>query len=1214
MRQVQPMADVSNVTSIAVAGPGRPAATIVIPAWNAWEHTERCLESLRPTLGRTDQVVVVDNGSTDETRESLATYRWLEVVANDENQGFARGCNQGAAQARGDVVVFLNSDTIVPPGWLEELLAPFGMDDVGAVGPRSDNVSGRQKAMAVPDPQEDPRAFIEFAESWRTSHRGQTSETRRLVGFCLAVRTSSFRALGGFDERFEIGGFEDDDLCRRLHQRKLRLLIAQSSFVHHRGHASFDANDIDWWVTQVENGVRFEAKWGADALQKPALITACLIVKNEEQMLGACLESVRDAVDEIVVYDTGSNDRTVQIAREAGATVVEGEWEDSFAVARNAALGHATGQWVLSIDADERLQTDPDVLRAQLAAPHSDVEAYLVAIENLHGPGNPRSVHTAIRMFRRRSATWRHRLHEQVVAADDPARRLRTAYLSGARLIHHGYIAEVFDNRNKADRNLELARAALEDKEVDRSYALMNLGRALESAGHSEEAVGRLSEAADSAADRITRRLAVSNLVYILGRMGRFEEALIRLKELRRLSQSQVAADIAEGRTRLAMGEAAEGLAMLARIPSRGRDDDGMEYGPHVVAAIRGEALASLGRYGEAADVVLDAVRSVGVLEADVGELVHWLLQAERSPAEITAALCVEDLVPMLGRVLRQPPPLADVLLDGAWARFPDRLEPLAAAAIVAPRLPLARALVWSARLRQRGLAASCPLPVIGLDAGIDPVVRVRAAAALFGSFRDARAVDIARAALDELDPAARLASQEEIRRLAPTLLSVLVDATRPTMRTDTIPGRNTSTSPPAVVLSPPATRSTPSPQPTRAESTRVLRAAPTTRRGGVNIVGPFEGASVEADVARRLAVALRAGGVPISTTSYHRDDRDLGSAWSQRGPSDFPFDVNLLVVHPDQITDFVLDSGPALFDGRYTIGLWVWDLQAPSPSMADAARMVHEVWTPTSWGTGSASSVFGGPVHGVPIPVGKEPSRRDRAALELPDGFVFASRVDYDDGFVRQNPLGAVQAYTAAFSPKDGHHLVIDASHADRYPQEHALLVGLADGRPDVTIRHRFSATERDCLLASADCYLSLHRADGGLGSVAKAMSWGTFTVVTTTPESLEFQTDHDSGLVLSESVAVAADEYRYPSGSSWADPDLEHASSVLQSVVNEPDVTAAKVRQARRVATRQFSPSVAVTAVNARLMDIDARRRSGHRSDRVTAARVRDHAGGRR
>ena len=886
---------------------------------------------------------------------------------------------------------------------------------------------------------------------------GETSEAGRLVGFCLAVRTSSFHAVGGFDERFEIGGFEDDDLCRRLHEIDLRLLIAHGSFVHHSCHASFDANEIDWRVTQLENQVRFEEKWGSDALRRPVLLTACLIVKNEEQMLGACLESVRDAVDEIVVYDTGSNDRTVQIAREAGATVVEGEWEDSFAAARNAALRHATGEWVLSIDADERLQTHPDVLRAQLADPDSEIEAYLVAIENLHGPGNPRSVHTAIRMFRRRSTTWRHRLHEQVVAADDPTRSLRTAYLSGARLIHHGYIAEIFDNRNKADRNLELARAALDDGEVGRSYALdeprpgAGVRRAQRGGGGTSLRGCRLC------ADTITRRLAVSNLVYILGRIGRFEEALSRLKELRRLSRSQVAADIAEGRTRLAMGETEEGLALLARIPSQGRDDDGMEYGPHVVAAIRGEALASLGRFGEAADVVLSAVRSDGVLEADVGELVHWLLQAERSPAEITAALCAEDLVPMLGRVLRQPPPLADVLLDGAWARFPDRLEPLAAAASVAPRLPLARALVWSARLRRRGLAASCPLLAIGLDAGIDPVVRVRAAAALHGSFHDASAVGIARAALGELDPTARLASEEEIRpaRSDPAVGAGGCDPTAHACRHGSSEG-HVHEPPGRRAPSPPATGSTPSPPPTSAESTRVLRAAPTTRRGGLNIVGPFEGTSVEADVARRLAVALRAGGVPISTTSYHRDDRDLGSAWSHRGSSDFPFDVNLLVVHPDQMTDFVLDSGPGLFQGRYTIGLWVWDLQAPSSSMADAARMVHEVWTPTLWGTGEC-------LLGVrrARPWRSRPGRKGALSAGPrctgPAGRLrVRSRVDYDNGFARQNPLGAVQAYTAAFSPKDGHHLVIDASHADRYPQEHALLVGPADGRPDVAIRHR--------------------------------------------------------------------------------------------------------------------------------------------------------------
>ena len=255
------------------------------------------------------------------------SYPWLEVVANDQNRGFAGGCNQGAAKSREAVIVFLNSDTVVPVGWLDELLGPFERCDVGAVGPRSDNVSGDQMTMAVPDPGMEPESFAEFAAVWRSRHRGQTSEARRLVGFCLAVRAASFHALGGFDERFEIGGFEDDDLCRRLLESDLRLLIAHASFVHHHGHASFDSNAIDWRVTQDKNQVRFEEKWGPDAIRRSIALTACLIVKDEEQMLGACLESVRDAVDEIVVYDTGSSDRTVEVARHAGAIVAEGDCE-----------------------------------------------------------------------------------------------------------------------------------------------------------------------------------------------------------------------------------------------------------------------------------------------------------------------------------------------------------------------------------------------------------------------------------------------------------------------------------------------------------------------------------------------------------------------------------------------------------------------------------------------------------------------------------------------------------------------------------------------------------------------------------------------------------------------------------------------------------------------------------------------------------------------
>jgi len=118
--------------------PRRPTASIVIPAWNAWEHTEACLESLRPTLGVRDEVIVVDNGSTDATPRALGGFGWATVVRNDTNRGFAAACNQGAEAASGEIVVFLNSDTVPVGRWLDELLAPFSEDEIAATGPRSE--------------------------------------------------------------------------------------------------------------------------------------------------------------------------------------------------------------------------------------------------------------------------------------------------------------------------------------------------------------------------------------------------------------------------------------------------------------------------------------------------------------------------------------------------------------------------------------------------------------------------------------------------------------------------------------------------------------------------------------------------------------------------------------------------------------------------------------------------------------------------------------------------------------------------------------------------------------------------------------------------------------------------------------------------------------------------------------------------------------------
>ncbi len=1159
-----------------------PRVTVAILAWNAWEYTARCLASLRTTLRTEDQVVVVDNGSSDLTGALLQRYPWVQVLTNPVNQGFAKGCNQAAAVAAGDVIVFLNNDTILSPGWIEELLEPFHDPQVGAVGPRSNDVSGHQKIEDSNYVASSIASLDRFAAAWRSAHCGQVSESPRLVGFCLAVRTDLFRSLGGFDEGYGLGGCEDDDLCMKIRTSGYRLVIAHGSFVHHEAHATFKANDVDWYEQQLKNQRRFQERWGSSTVAPLGLLSVCLIVKDEEAMLGACLESLEGVADEVIVYDTGSTDRTVEIARSTGARVVEGYWDDSFARARNAALSLACGTWVLSLDADERLLGNFAALRAQIADVRSEVEAYLVAIENLHGAGNARSVHTAIRLFRRTRCTWRHRLHEQVVAKDDASRRLSVGYLSGTRIIHHGYAAEIFDGRNKAERNLLLAESALDDADLDPAYALMNYGRALESVGRSDDAVDALRTAVSMEADPTTKRLAMKNLVFILGRLGRFDEALVHVEDLRRMSVSQVGADVAEGTLRISMGDAETGLALLARVPPKGRDDDGMEYAAHMLSAIRAEALASLERYGDAADVVLDAIRDEGVLEADLGELVAWLAKARRSASEIAAALSVEDLIPVLGRLLRQPPLVADEILEGVWGRFPDRLEPLAAASRIAPGLAIARALQWSSRLRGRGLSSACPLVVIASDESNDPRVRVLAAAAAFGSFGDRRVVQCVHHARSLLDADALEATTQEISRLAPGLLDAA-----PFVVAET-PGE----SPAAVAASsaPRADRDRPRTRDATAKAVASLAA-----RGGVNIVGPFEAVSAYGLVARRLATSLARGGGAIATASYHAGARVGPVPWTHYGDGDHPYETTLLVIAPDDLADFVMDRGVDAFEGRYMIGVWLWDYEEPSEIMANAAKMVHEIWVPSTLAANAVAKVTDKLVVRVPIPpsMPARPRSSRLAELALEGRPTFLASVDYETGFERQNPLGVIDAFRRAFDPGDDPRLIIGTSNADRYPIEHAALLAACSGR-DVSVLNDDHVASGWLFERSRDVasYVSLHRSEGTGLFLTRAMLLGVTTIVSRHSFGDEYFGARDSFQVACSLVSVPEGHLRGVPSLCWAEPDLDDAASAMRLVIEQPKVAAVRARRAKDRARRQFSSTRSTKVMIDRLSGIEQSR----------------------
>jgi glycosyltransferase involved in cell wall biosynthesis len=193
-------------------------------------------------------------------------------------------------------------------------------------------------------------------------------------------------------------------------------------------------------------------------------LSVCIIAKNEERFIGDCLDSVRDFVDEIIVVDTGSTDRTRQIAREHGARVEEFEWCNDFSAARNASLDAATGDWILVLDADERLdRASGPRLRNVIRGVPTGVHLLAPLIENrtLSDAEVLSTTLSVPRMFRRRpDIRFQSAIHEVVVYTPDPAATVLWQ-AQDVRIIHYGYDTAVYHERSKDARNVTLLESEL---------------------------------------------------------------------------------------------------------------------------------------------------------------------------------------------------------------------------------------------------------------------------------------------------------------------------------------------------------------------------------------------------------------------------------------------------------------------------------------------------------------------------------------------------------------------------------------------------------------------------------------------------------------------------------------------------------------------------------------------------------------------------------
>ncbi|APC41620.1 glycosyltransferase [Clostridium estertheticum] len=314
--------------------------SIIILTYNNLVYNRICVDSIRKyTKENTYEIIVVDNNSTDGTREWLKEQKDIKAILNDENVGFPKGCNIGIESSdKENDILLLNNDTVVTPRWLDNLKECLYSDDkVGSTGSITNNCSNYQ---SISVPYIDVNDMIPFTEATNISNPNKWEQKVRLVAFCMLIKRDVLNKIGIMDERFTPGNFEDDDLCMRIIEAGYKMMLCNDSFIHHFGSSSFSKDYIKFSNVLSTNRKKLEDKWGFNSNVSSTLKFDIIDRINEPKEnelnilefdcgLGATLLKLKYQYPNAKVYGIETNPNIAKLSEKI-LEVMSGEFEENY--------------------------------------------------------------------------------------------------------------------------------------------------------------------------------------------------------------------------------------------------------------------------------------------------------------------------------------------------------------------------------------------------------------------------------------------------------------------------------------------------------------------------------------------------------------------------------------------------------------------------------------------------------------------------------------------------------------------------------------------------------------------------------------------------------------------------------------------------------------------------------------------------------------------